>query len=45
MFDINFYKKSFKIKKDITNGKLSINQFETIERELEYLRKKKTNYI
>ncbi len=41
MFDINFYKKSFKIKKDITNGKLSINQFETIERELEYLRKKK----
>ena len=40
MFDINFYKKSYRIKKDITQGKLSLNEFETIEKELETLRNK-----
>ena len=37
MFDINFYKKSYPIKKNITQGKLSLNEFETIEKELETL--------
>ena len=40
MFDINFYKKSYPIKKDITQGKLSLNEFKTIEKELETLRDK-----
>ena len=40
MFDINFYKKSYPIKKNITQGKLSLNEFETIEKEFEALRNK-----
>jgi len=41
MFDINFYKSSYKIKKQIVEGKFSETQFEIIEKELELLRNKK----
>ena len=40
MFDIDFYKKSFPLKKDITQGKLSLNEVQDIEIELEKLRDK-----
>ena len=40
MYDINFFEKSFPLKKNITSGKLSINEFEIIEKELEELRDK-----
>ena len=40
MFDINFYKKSYPIKKDITSGKLNTNDVSQIEKELEILRNK-----
>ena len=40
MFDINFYKKSYPLKKKIASRELSINEIETIEKELEELRSK-----
>jgi len=40
MFDINFYKKSYPIKRDITQGKLTLSEVKTIERELDTLRNK-----
>jgi 2-iminoacetate synthase ThiH len=40
MFDINFYKNSFPIKKKITQGKLSLHEANNIEKELEILRNK-----
>ena len=41
MFDINFYKKSQPVKKKITEGKLSLEEFKNIEKKLESLRNKK----
>jgi radical SAM protein with 4Fe4S-binding SPASM domain len=41
MYDINFYKNSFHLKQKITSGKLSSQDTETIEKELEILRDKK----
>ncbi len=40
MYDINFFQKSFPLKKNITSGELSINEFVIIEKELEELRDK-----
>ena len=40
MYDIDFYKNSFPLKKNITQGKLSLLEVENIEKELERLRKK-----
>ena len=40
MYDIDFYKNSFPLKKNITQGKLSLLEVENIEKELEKLRKK-----
>ena len=40
MYDINFFQKSFSLKKNITFGELSINEFAAIEKELEELRDK-----
>lgn len=40
MFDINFYKKSFPIKKKISSKALSLEEIESIEKELEILRDK-----
>lgn len=40
MYDINFYKKSYPLKKEIVLGKLSLKEIETIEKELEVLRDK-----
>ena len=40
MFDINFYKNSFPIKKKITQGKLTLSEATNIEKELEILRNK-----
>ena len=40
MYDIDFYKKSFPLKKNITQGKLSLNEVQDIEKELEKLRDK-----
>jgi|TARA_B100001971_G_C18190022_1_gene538038 radical SAM protein with 4Fe4S-binding SPASM domain len=40
MYDINFYKNSFSLKNDITSGKLSLNEIDNIEKELEVLRDK-----
>ena len=45
MFDIDFYKKSFPLKKDITQGKLSLNEVKDIEIELEKLRDKAQLYL
>jgi len=41
MFDIDFFKNSFKIKKKITSKQLSSFDFKEVENELEFLRKKK----
>ena len=35
MYDIDFYKKSFPLKKNITQGKLSLNEVQDIEKELD----------
>ena len=40
MYDINFFKKSYPIKKRITSRALSLNEAEDIEKELEQLRSK-----
>ena len=40
MFDINFYQKSFPLKQKITERKLSFEEAQTIEKELEHLRNK-----
>ena len=40
MYDINFFQKSFPLKKNITSGELSTNEFVIIEKELEELRDK-----
>ena len=40
MYDINFYKKSYPLKQDITEGKLSLKEVQNIEKELENLRNK-----
>ena len=40
MYDIDFYKKSFPLKKNIIQGKLSLNEVQDIEKELEKLRDK-----
>jgi radical SAM protein with 4Fe4S-binding SPASM domain len=40
MFDINFFKKSYPLKKNLTEGKLSLEQKQNIEKELEKLRSK-----
>jgi len=40
MFDINFFEKSYPLKKKISNRSLSMNEVETIEKELETLRSK-----
>ena len=40
MFDINFYQKSFPLKQKITERKLSFEEAQTIEKELENLRNK-----
>ena len=40
MYDIDFYKKSFPLRENITQGKLSLQEALNIERELESLRKK-----
>ena len=37
MYDIDFYKNSFPLKKNITQGKLSLLEVENIEKELERL--------
>jgi hypothetical protein len=39
MFDIDFFKNSFKIKKKITSKQLSSFDFKEVENELEFLRK------
>lgn len=40
MFDINFFKKSYPLKKNIVEQKLTSNEFDIIEKELELLRDK-----
>ena len=40
MYDINFYKKSYPLKQDITKGKLSLKEVQNIGKELENLRNK-----
>ena len=40
MYDINFFKKSFPLKKKISSYKLNLSEVETIEKELEILRDK-----
>ena len=40
MYDINFFKKSYKLKKKITNKEFSFNNLKHIEDELEFLRNK-----
>ena len=40
MFDINFFQKSFSLKRKITERKLSFEESQTIEKELENLRNK-----
>ena len=35
MFDIKFYKDTYPIKKKITQGTISANEFQVIEKELE----------
>ena len=40
MFDINFFKKSYPLKKNIVDQKLTSNEFDIIEKELELLRDK-----
>ena len=41
MFDINFFKKSYEIKKKITTGIMDASEVEIIEKEMEILRDKK----
>ena len=40
MFDIKFYKDTYPIKKKITQGTISANEFQVIEKELETFRDK-----
>ena len=40
MYDINFFKKSYPLKKSITEGRLSLGEKQNIEKELEKLRSK-----
>ena len=40
MFDIKFYKDTYPIKEKITKGKISAEEFELIEKELETFRDK-----
>ena len=40
MFDINFFKKSYPLKKNLTEGRMSLEQKQNIEKELEKLRSK-----
>ena len=42
MYDINFFKKSYKLKEKITSRDLSFDNLKLIEDELEFLRNKKT---
>lgn len=40
MFDINFFRNSYQLKKKITSGEISLEETKNIEKELEKLRKK-----
>ena len=40
MFDIKFYKNSYPIKKKITQGEISADEFQIIEKELETINNK-----
>ena len=42
MYDIDFYKKSFPLRENISQGKLSQQEALNIEKELESLRKKQS---